>query len=214
MTTQILIAIAIMLAFSYIMQPKKKKTKKKQKNNKKLQLTKNDSVLQEQIEETYPYKDKPLLTKNEYIFYIELQKLAKEMHWIICPKVGIKDIFQVTDKENYMHYFGRIAQKHIDFIICREDLTPLYAIELDDKSHNSEKRQESDKFKNKIFEKSRIELIRIKACSEYSKEYIIRNILNKSNREQPEKKSSTESTKENVEFSTLKDDKSKDIHSS
>ena len=125
-----------------------------------------------------PYKDKYMLTKNEYIFYKELQKIATEMNWIICPKVGLKDLFEVTTKENYISHFRRISQKHIDFIICKDDLKPLYAIELDDNSHNTEKAKQSDRFKNELFKKSRIKLIRIKACKEYSKEYIMRNILN------------------------------------
>lgn len=125
-----------------------------------------------------PYKDKYLLTKNEYHFYRELQKIAAEMNWIICPKVGLKDLFEITTKENYMSHFGRISQKHIDFIIGKDDLKPIYAIELDDNSHNTEKVKQSDNFKDELFEKSRIKLIRIKACKEYSKEYIMRNILN------------------------------------
>ena len=34
-----------------------------------------------------PYKDKYILTKNEYIFYLELKKIANKIDWIICPKV-------------------------------------------------------------------------------------------------------------------------------
>lgn len=132
----------------------------------------------EQIEnKIYPYKPKFILTKNEYTFFIELQKIAKEMNWIICPKVGMKELFEVTDKQNYMKYFGMISQKHIDFIICKEDMKPIYAIELDDNSHNKQKVKETDEFKNRLFDLSYIKLIRIKAYTEYSKEYIIRNIL-------------------------------------
>lgn len=180
MTNQLLIAIGIMLILSFILQnSSKKKSKKKQEAKK----PNSDSILQEPADEIYPYKDKYMLTKNEYTFYLELQKLAKEMNWIICPKVGLKELFEVTNQDNYMHYFGKIAQKHIDFIICKEDLKPLYAIELDDNSHNGEKRKEADEFKNKLFEQSRVKLIRIKACTEYSKDYIIRNILNTSEKD-------------------------------
>lgn len=129
------------------------------------------------ILEEMPYKDKYILTENEYLFYQELREIAAEMNWIICPKVGLKELFEVTASENYMNHFGRISQKHIDFVICKDDLKPLYAIELDDNSHNSEKAKKSDRFKDELFGNSRVKLIRIKACEEYSREYIMRNIL-------------------------------------
>lgn len=146
-------------------------SQKKQKSNSKENA--NNTINLDEM----PYKDKFMLTKNEYIFYNELKKIATEMDWIICPKVGLKDLFEVTTKENYIGHFRRISQKHIDFIICKDDLKPIYAIELDDNSHNSEKAKQSDRFKNELFKKSKIKLIRIKACKEYSKEYIMRNII-------------------------------------
>lgn len=124
-----------------------------------------------------PYKERYILTKNEYIFYNELKKIAEEMGWIICPKVGLKELFEVTTKEGYMTHFGRISQKHVDFIICKNDLKPIFAIELDDNSHNTDKAKQSDAFKNEIFKKSSVKLVRIKACREYSKEYIMRNLV-------------------------------------
>lgn len=157
---EILIAIIVILVLSNIFQAK---------SNKKAPPDKIKGM---------PYKDKYILTKNEYIFYNELKKLADENKWIICPKVGLKDLFEITTKENYMAYFRKISQKHIDFIICKDDLKPLYAIELDDNSHKKEKAKESDEFKNELFKNSKIKLIRIKTCKEYSKEYIIRNIEN------------------------------------
>jgi len=119
-----------------------------------------------------PYKQKFILTKNEYLFYNELKKITDNQGLIICPKVGLKDLFEITTKDNYMSWFGRIAQKHIDFIICDNKLRPIYGIELDDNSHKT--REDSDNFKDKLFEKSSIKLIRIKARrnTEYNKEYI------------------------------------------
>lgn len=147
-------------------------------NQKRRRTEKNKSEASNLIDlSEMPYKDKYMLTENEYLFYRELRKVAAEMDWIICPKVGLKDLFEVTASENYMGHFRRISQKHIDFIICKEDLKPIFAIELDDNSHNSERAKQSDRFKDDLFQRSRIKLIRIKACKEYSKEYVIRNIL-------------------------------------
>jgi len=65
-----------------------------------------------------PYKSKYILTKNKYLFYKELKKITDRNNLLICPKVGLKDLFEVTDKANYMSWFGKIAQKHIDFLVC------------------------------------------------------------------------------------------------
>lgn len=86
---------------------------------------------------------------------------------------GIKNLFDITDKKDYMSWFGRIAQKHIDFLICDEKLRPKFAIELDDNSHKNNK---NDSFKDALFKAASLKLIRIRAQIDYSEEYIERNI--------------------------------------
>ena len=53
----------------------------------------------------YPYAARHLLTKREYRFYLLLREVADEYHYIICPKVGVKDLLSVTDQKQYMKYF-------------------------------------------------------------------------------------------------------------
>lgn len=114
--------------------------------------------------QTYlPYKLKYILTKNEYYFYNILKPITDRHNYLICPKIGIKDIVDVTDHRNYMKYFKKISQKHIDFIICDNNLKPLYGIELDDKSHEKEKAFKNDNFKNLLFNEIGLKLIRIKS---------------------------------------------------
>lgn len=116
------------------------------------------------------FKSKYILTGNEYKFYKVLKKITDQHNLIICPKVGLKDLFEVTNKSNYMAAFSKISQKHIDFLICDNDLHPCAAIELDDSSHKG--REENDNFKNELFKYSSIELIRIKAYPDYSEKYV------------------------------------------
>lgn len=126
--------------------------------------------------ENMPYKSKYLLSSNEYNFYKELKIYADEKDLLICPKVGLKDLFEVKGTKNYMTYFNKINKKHIDFLVCDNNLKPKYAIELDDKSHEQEKSVENDKFKNAIFTQANIPLIRIKALQQYNREYIEKSI--------------------------------------
>lgn len=109
----------------------------------------------------YPYGAKHILTKREYKFYLILKQIADEYGYMICPKVGVKDLLAVTDKKNYMKYFHKIAQKHVDFVICDRNLHVLFAIELDDSSHESKDARRRDRFKDKAFAAAGIPLKRI-----------------------------------------------------
>lgn len=109
----------------------------------------------------YPYAAKPILTKREYRFYLILREVADEHHCLICPKVGVKDLLAVTDKKQYMKYFHKIAQKHVDFVICDQNLYVLFAIELDDSSHETKDAKKRDRLKDKAFAAAGIPLKRI-----------------------------------------------------
>lgn len=115
----------------------------------------------------YPYAPKHLLTKREYKFYLLLKEVADEYQYIICPKVGVKDLLAVTDRKQYMKYFHKIAQKHIDFVICDKDLYVLFAIELDDSSHATRDAKKRDHLKNKAFAAAGIPLKRITEIDRY-----------------------------------------------
>ena len=50
-----------------------------------------------------------------------------------------------------MKYFHKIAQKHVDFVICDQDLYVLFAIELDDSTHETRDARKRDHLKDKAF---------------------------------------------------------------
>ena len=82
---------------------------------------------------------------------------------VICPKVGLK-IFSLSAKKSgeIMKYFGKISQKHVDFILCDPStMSPICGIELDDSSHMNRKRQERDLFVEKVCRDANFKLIRI-----------------------------------------------------
>jgi hypothetical protein len=89
----------------------------------------------------------------------------------VLTKVRVADIFSVDANRNapgWRAAFNRIQSKHVDFVLCRsDDLSPLAAIELDDKSHDRTDRQERDQFLNELFATSRIKLLRVKAQRNY-----------------------------------------------
>lgn len=111
---------------------------------------------------SYPYKARPLLTKREYNFYVLLREEAYKRGLLICPKIGLKDLMEVTNRKHYMKYFAKISQKHVDFVICDEDFQVYFALELDDSSHDTEKAKEKDLFKDRAFKAAGIPLKRIR----------------------------------------------------
>lgn len=102
-----------------------------------------------------------IVTNREMQLYKQLQNEIPN-RYLICPKVGVKDFIQITEKKDYMKHFGRISQKHIDYLICeKETLKPVLGIELDDKSHQKGNRQNRDEFVNAVYENIGLKILRI-----------------------------------------------------
>lgn len=133
------------------------------------------------LPEFFPYRKKYLLTKAEYSFYGILRKICETQNILICPKVRLEDIVEVTTKENILKYRGYIRSRHIDFLLCDNKLHVIAAIELDDNTHKTNKKViATDEFKDKLFNTINIPLFRV-IMSEGSYETQIYNILNNIN---------------------------------
>lgn len=167
---EIIIVILLLIIIAYIIFNKNKST---QSNDESKEINANMEL---------PYRSKYILTKSEYYFYNTLKPIMDKHNCIICPKVGLKDIFEVTDKSNYMKWFSRINQKHIDFLICDNNLKPLFGLELDDRSHEKEKALKNDSFKNQLFDKVNIPLKRVKVNTYNNlEEYLFPTIIKSNN---------------------------------
>ncbi|MDW7671915.1 MAG: DUF2726 domain-containing protein [Bacillota bacterium] len=118
-----------------------------------------------------PYRvSHSVLTDAEKSFYHTLKLFVGERA-VICPKIGLKDIFFISKEagSEHMKYFGKIAQKHVDFVLCETvSMKPLCAIELDDISHTSKKSYERDQFIEKLYKDAGLELIRLSSKSGYT----------------------------------------------
>lgn len=110
----------------------------------------------------YPYRARPILTKREYGFYLLLRRETDRRNLLICPKVGLKDLMEVSSRKNYMKYFAGISQKHVDFVICDRNLEVLFALELDDRSHDTPEAGKKDQFKDRAFRAAKIPLKRVR----------------------------------------------------
>lgn len=122
------------------------------------------------ISDVLPYKTKSdLLTKPEYTFYKALKPIIEE-HAVIFSKVGLKDIFFIPkETKDYMKFWGKISQKHVDFLLCQPDtLKPICGIELDDSSHDTQKTKKRDSFVEKVYKDADFPLIRYRTKQNYT----------------------------------------------
>ena len=95
-----------------------------------------------------PYQKVPVLTKGEKALVYPLIKAAKGNYLILC-KVRLADVICCpADHGSESHWFNIISRYHVDFVLCDPKTTaPLLVIELDDRSHQSDKQSRRDKWK-------------------------------------------------------------------
>lgn len=109
-----------------------------------------------------------LLTNTEASFFHLLRKMVRD-YLIIFPHVALRDLVSiVADQSEYFTYFNKIDRKQIDFVLCEPDtLRPVFAIELDDSSHNRPDRRERDAFVETVLEEAKIPLVRVPVRNNY-----------------------------------------------
>jgi hypothetical protein len=106
----------------------------------------------------YEYTAKALLTETEKRFYNCLAQITNA-RCRIQVKPRLADVFQ---HERTNGAFQMISQKHVDFLICRnEDWMPMLGIELDDDSHQRADRKGRDMFVNNLFASTGVPLLRL-----------------------------------------------------
>lgn len=115
-------------------------------------------------------KHGPLLSAAEIKFFTCLHQAAPE-NCIVFTKVRIADVLKVRaapDKSQWQTAFNKISAKHFDFVLCdSESLSVRCAIELDDKSHHTQKAKARDTLVNNACNSAELPLLRIRAASAY-----------------------------------------------
>lgn len=131
---------------------------------------------------SHSYQSKYLLTKNEWSEYKKLQKHAAEKRLIICPKVRLLDIIEPRKGEQeYKSLLNKVQSKHVDFLICDQDLHIKAVLELDDNSHDRKDRKERDAFVDQILTSVGYTVIHTRAITETTLD-----VLNKPEKEATE----------------------------
>lgn len=95
------------------------------------------------------YKSKGLLTENEKEFFGRLKQAFPDHH--VFTQVALGALLQPAVRQDSREYYrirGTFSQKIADFVICDDALRVVAIIELDDRTHNSEKDAKRDAMLN------------------------------------------------------------------
>jgi len=130
------------------------------------------SQIQDSSSNDYPYeKIETLFSPAERSFMGVLNQAIGEQVQIF-GKVRVADVIapkKGMNRSEWQKAFNKISGKHFDFLVCdKKDLSVLFAIELDDKSHNTKKRQERDAFLKGTSNSADLPLIQIPAQATYN----------------------------------------------
>lgn len=120
---------------------------------------------QETSEAPWPYKQKQnFFSRSEQQFLNSLNASIDHHKFVVFPKVRLADFIEVTASgDEYQSWWNKIRSKHIDFLIWNVEQSKIVlAIELDGKSHDSEKMQTRDEFVGKLYETVGLKLERVK----------------------------------------------------
>lgn len=107
-----------------------------------------------------PYQKRPILTENEKAFFRELKTITERQNLLLFTKVRLADIVEIkSNTKQWQHYMNKIQSKHIDFVICNQNMDIITVIELDDKSHQRKDRIKRDTFVNEVLKTAGLQII-------------------------------------------------------
>ena len=154
----IILTILIVLAIKYSSSAKVKdhdaKRPKKQTPEqpvRETQANKTITELKDVLDFASSYQAQPIFTRNEWQNYKTLREITAEKGYIICPKVRLLDIVKPRNgAKKYKTLLYKIQSKHVDFVVCDQNMNIIVIIELDDSTHDTQKRKARDEFVDTI----------------------------------------------------------------
>lgn len=118
---------------------------------------------------TYPYKvrDDFLSAAELSLYHVLMQVVGTSA--VVLTKVRLADLFYVQHPGENRAAFNRIAQRHVDYLLCHpRTMKPLLGVELDDASHARKDRAERDDFVDSAFAAAGLPLLRVPTQRTYN----------------------------------------------
>lgn len=105
---------------------------------------------------------KQIFNNYEKLTYNRLEKICRNVHASVYPKVRLADVFPITNSGISSKEFSFALKSHFDFIVCdNTTYFPLFAVEFDGKSHYTKVQKYRDTIKNKLTQRFNLPLLRI-----------------------------------------------------
>lgn len=103
-----------------------------------------------------------LITKVENILLLRIEKALEGTDFKIYCQVALNRIVKPnsTNKKEHFILSKKIGSKSVDYVIVDNEKRIIFAIELDDSSHNSKRAKERDSVKDSIFKAAGLPLMR------------------------------------------------------
>jgi len=124
------------------------------------------------------FKRKYLLSVAEKRFYDVLRQVVDGLP--VLPKVRLADLVEADERHlRRKSNFDYIKAKHIDFVICDRALSPIIAVELDDRSHQRPDRKARDRDVDQILRIAELPIERFAVRRDYDPVEITKRLLAK-----------------------------------
>lgn len=128
----------------------------------------------------YHYCRKPGLVSDAELSFLRVIETALGPDYRVFPKVRVGDVLTVgahTDSA-WWAGFNTISAKHFDYLVCRRaDCGVLFAIELDDQSHQRGDRQRRDQLLDDACNEAGLPLHRFRVQKTYSVQAVKKQLL-------------------------------------
>ena len=126
-----------------------------------------NSIHPKEPDDRLPYRlREQFMSTPELALFNTLQTLVGR-RYVICPKVGLNDIFYIVRPNENVHFFNKIFRKHVDFMLC-EPVTfkPTIGVELVKPVSKNETR-ETDQFMEDLFLSAGLPLVHVPSSDRY-----------------------------------------------
>lgn len=117
------------------------------------------AVLPALVRVRWPYAPKPLLTKPERLVFGRLRQAFPEL--VVLAQVALSQAVTIqAGGKARRRWFGMVAAKSLDFVLCRPDFSIVAAVELDDSTHDTPLQRRRDREKDRVLAAAGIPLLR------------------------------------------------------
>ena len=126
-------------------------------------LLKNQGKARRNDDGPWPFFAKKLLSPPEQVLYHRLVSALPDQ--VVLAQVQLSRVLGVKKGFKSQEWNNKISRMSLDFLVCQKDSSAVAAIELDDRTHAREIRQEADARKERALAAAGVPLIRWQATA-------------------------------------------------